>query len=173
MKGKNSLFLIVALSLAFILYSCFSVSVEDQILQRMEELRTIAEINELQHPLEQAATARRMGNFFTDPASFDFRDAGYEEIRNLTRQELIQHIARGRAKMQSLEIDLSQSRVTVQQDSATVEFTGSALGSMPSIEGQFLEIHRIRILLEKIDGDWLIESVIHLRNERGDEGAGL
>lgn len=170
MKGKNSFFFIVALSLALLLYSCFSVTEEEQILQRLEELRVMAEITEPLHPLQQAATARQMGNFFADPASFDFREAGYDTIRQLGRQELIQHIVRGRAKMESLEIDLSDSRVTVQQDRAAVEFTGSALGSMPSAEGQFLEIHRIHIVLQKIDGDWLIESVVHLRNERGDEG---
>ena len=68
-----------------------------------------------------------------------------------------------------LEIDLQQTQVQVDGDTARVLATGSGLGSRTGQQGEFLEIHSGVITLVREHGEWLITGATHLRDERQPE----
>ena len=151
-------------ALAALLY--FHTSEEEQILEQLEALRTLAEVRSPEGGLEQLARAKQMGGFFTERTYFDLSSTGHKNIEIPDRQELVQRITRGRARLAALELAVQNPQVSIAGDSARVRLQGSALGSIKGEQGQFLEIHAVEVLLEKAAGDWLVSGAVHLRDER-------
>jgi hypothetical protein len=125
----------------------------DVILAQLQQLREQAGITAPESGIEQLARANRIAGFFSETAI-------------ASRQELIRQIIMLRARLASLELDLQEVQVHIDGDTARVQLTGSALGSLTGQQGQFLEIHSGIITLAKENGDWLITGARHLRDER-------
>jgi hypothetical protein len=147
-------------------------SEEQKILARLDTLRTLAEIDSPESGIEQASTARQIGDFFTPFTVFDLTSAGYGVTEIASRQELVQKTLRGRAMLSALELSLDRPRVTLEGDSARVEVRASALGSRRDQSGEFLDIHLIEVLLTKQQGNWLVSGARHIRDERREAEAG-
>ena len=141
-------------------------SEEDRILGQLEGLRELAEINTPESSIEVLVKSRLLGEYFTENTFYDFTGSGNRLHEVPSRQELVQHIARIRAKLASLELAVQDIEVSIESDTARVMLQGTGLGSIRGEDGQFLEIHSIEVLLEKLDNTWLVKGGRHIRNER-------
>ena len=139
---------------------------EDRILQRLERLRALAEVSAPESPIEQLAQAAEIGDFFSDRTVFDLTHAGLGRIKIDSREELVQRVIRGRARLAMLELALQEARVRVEDDTAEAVLTGSGLGQMKGEQDRFLEIHTVAVRLRKEADDWIITGATHLRDER-------
>ncbi len=138
----------------------------DVILAQLQQLREQAGITAPESGIEQLARANRIAGFFSESTLFDLGNAGHGTTAIASRQELIRQIIMLRARLASLELDLQEVQVHIDGDTARVQATGSALGSLTGQQGQFLEIHSGIITLAKENGDWLITGATHLQDER-------
>jgi len=139
---------------------------EDKILQRLEQLRALTEVPSPETGIEPLAKARRIGQFFSEQTVFDLTNAGYGTIEIAGRDELVQRIIRGRARLASLELDLQDAQVSIEDDTAEVRLQGSGLGVIKGEQDRFLEIHTVAVRLQKEAGVWLVTGARHLRDER-------
>jgi hypothetical protein len=144
----------------------FHASEEEQILERLEALRVLAEVRSPGVSLEQIARAKQIGAFFREQSHFELSTVGYGNIMISDRQELVRRIARGRARLAALELAIQDPQVRIEGNRARLRLQGSALGSIQGEQGQFLEIHSVEVLLEKEAGEWLVAGAVHLRDER-------
>ena len=139
---------------------------EEAILAQLELLREQAGISGPESGIEQLATANSLAAMFSETTAFDLTSAGHGTRAMATRQELVRQIIALRARLSSLELDMQEARVQVDGDTARVQLTGSALGSLTGQQGQFMEIHSGYITLARHNGDWLITGATHLQDER-------
>jgi len=151
-----------ALAALFLLHG----SEEDRILERLEDLRALAEIHAPESSVELLVKSRLLGEFFTETTFYDLTSNGQQLYEVPSRQELVQHIARIRAKLASLELELQDMQVSIEGDTARVLCRGTGLGRMRGEDSQFLEIHSVEIQLEKTDDAWMVAGGRHIRNER-------
>ena len=142
---------------------------EDAILSQLRKLREQTGITEPESGIEQLAKANSIADSFSDATVFDLTGAGYGTTAIATRKELVRHIIALRSRLSSLEIDLQQTQVQIDGDTAQVLATGSGLGSLTGQQGQFLEVHSGVITLVRKNDDWLITGATHLRDERQPE----
>ena len=142
---------------------------EDRILEQLEDLRELAEIHAPESSIEVLVKSRLLGEFFTESTFYDFTSNGQRLYEVPSRQELVQHILRIRAKLASLALALQDIQVRIEEDTARVTMRGTGLGSIRGEDDQFLEIHRIEVLLEKPDDTWLVAGGRHIHNEREQE----
>lgn len=138
----------------------------EKILQQLDNIRILAEVHAPESAIEQASKASRIGQAFRERTRYDLTTAGYGIIDIQSRQELIQDILRGRATLASLELAMDNPQVHIDGNQARVELQGSATGSTRGAQGQFLDIHRVEILLEKDQDKWLVAGARHIRDER-------
>jgi hypothetical protein len=153
---------VTALAALFLLHG----SEEDRILGQLEDLRELAEINAPESSIEVLVKSRLLGEFFTENTFYDLTSSGNRLYEVPSRQELVQHIARIRAKLASLELAAQGIEVSIEGDTARVMLRGTGLGSIRGEDGQFLEIHSIEVLLEKLGDTWLVTGGRQIRNER-------
>ena len=147
-------------------YLVLRTSEEDKILALLEQARALAEVRETESGIEQVAKARDIGALFHETTRFDLTNLGRGITEVNDRNELVRRITSGRSRLVSLEIGLHDPRVTITGDRARVEVQGQALGSIRGEQGRFLDIHRVEVMLEKTDGDWLITGGRHLEDLR-------
>jgi hypothetical protein len=141
-------------------------SEEDRILGRLEELRSLAEVQAPEGSVELLVKSRLLGEFFTENSFYDLTGNGQRLYEVPSRQELVQRIARVRARLASLELALEDMQVSIEGETASVLLRGTGLGMIRGEDGQFLEIHSVEILLEKQEDTWLVAGGRHIRNER-------
>ena len=141
-------------------------SEEDRILERLEDLRALAGIHAPESSVELLVKSRLLGEFFTETTIYDLTNKGQRLYKVPSRQELVQHIARIRAQLASLELAFQDMQVSIEGDTARVLCQGTGLGSLRGEDGQFLEIHSVEIRLEKRDDSWMVAGGRHIRNER-------
>ncbi len=159
---------LIALAAGVILAAVFLLhrSEEDRILGQIEDLRSLAEIHTQEGSVELLVKSRLLGEYFTENTFFDMTGSGHRLYEVPSRQELVQRIARIRAKLASLELALEDMQVSIEDDTARVQLRGTGLGTIRGEDGQFLEIHSIEIQLEKLEDTWLVAGGRHIRNER-------
>lgn len=153
---------VAALVALFLLHG----SEADRVLEQLDELRELARIQAPESSVEVLVKSRLLGEFFTESTFYDFTNTGNRLYEVPSRQELVQHIARIRSGLASLEISLQDRQVSIEGDTARVRLRGTGLGSIRGEDGRFLEIHSIEVLLEKPEDTWLVAGVRHIRNER-------
>jgi hypothetical protein len=141
-------------------------SEEDRIRGQLEELRSLAEVQAPEGSVELLVRSRLLGEFFTDKSLYDLSGTGHGLYEIPSRQELVQRIARIRARLASLELELEDMQVSIEGNTASVLLRGTGLGAIRGDDDQFLEIHSIEIRLEKPEDTWLIAGGRHIRNER-------
>jgi len=141
-------------------------SEEDRIRGQLEELRALAEIQAPEGSVELLVKSRLLGEFFTENSSYDLTGNGHRLYEIPSRQELVQRIARIRARLASLELALEDMQVSIEGDTASVLLRGTGLGTIRGEDGQFLEIHSVEIRLERPEDTWLVAGGRHIRNER-------
>lgn len=139
---------------------------EQRVLDRLEEVRALAEIRAPENTLTRIGRARQLGALFTPSTRYDLStlDHGITEIAG--REELVRRIAAARSRLTSLELTLMAPSVTIDGDRATVTVTGTALGATPGGDGRFMDVHRVEIALVRRDGAWLVSGGRHIRDER-------
>jgi hypothetical protein len=157
-----ALAVVAALMTLFLLHR----SEEDRIRGQLEDLRALAGIQAPEGSVELLVKSRLLGEFFTEKTVYDLTSTGYRIYEIPSRQELVQRIARIRAKLAGLELALEDMQVSIEGDTASVLLRGTGQGTIRGEEGQFLEIHSIEIHLEKLEDTWLIAGGRHIRNER-------
>jgi hypothetical protein len=143
-------------------------SEEDRIMQRLEALRVLTEVREPESAVRQAVVAREIGSYFSEKTRFDLSGLAYRVVEFPSRQELVRKALQGRAALTGLELGLEQPEIRIDGDRARVEVVGSALGSLRGEHRQFLDIHRVEITLQKLNGAWLVTGGRHIRDERAD-----
>ena len=153
---------VVAAALLFLLQG----SEEDRIRERLEDLRALAEVQAPEGSVEMLVKSRLLSEFFTENTFYDLTGSGQRLYEIPSRQELAQRIATIRAKLARLELALQDIEVSIEDDAASVLLRGTGLGSIRGEDGQFLEIHRVEIRLEKPEDTWLVAGARHIRNER-------
>jgi hypothetical protein len=153
---------VAATGLLFLLH----VSEEDRVLEQVEELRTLAGIHSPEGSVEVLLKSRLLGKYFAETTFYDLTNNGQRLYEVPSRQELVQHIARMRAKLASLELTVQDTEVSIEGDTARVRLRGTGQGSLRDEQGRFLEIHSIEIYLKKPEDTWLVTGARHLRNER-------
>jgi hypothetical protein len=141
-------------------------SEEQQILDQLEGLRSLAEVSAPLSSIQQLTRTREIAGYFREHTFYDLSNAGYGTIEIHSRQELEQKILGAHNRIRSLEVSLEEPVVFIEANTARVTLRGSALGSLRGEEGRFLDIHLIDVLFTRDDGDWLISGVRHLRDER-------
>jgi len=160
--------LLLVIGIATVLAGIFLLrtSEEGEIRARLEELRTLAEIQAPESAIELMVRARRLAGFFTDKTTYDLSNLGHGIREVPSREELAQRIARIRMKLASLELALQDIEVEIEDNTARVRLRGTGLGSIRGEDGPFLEIHTVEIQLGKGDGTWLVSGGRHIRDER-------
>jgi len=153
---------VAALAALFLLHG----SEEDRILERLEDLRALAGIHAPESSVELLVKSRRLGEFFTETTFYDLTNNGQRLYEVPSRQELVQHITRIRARLANLELAVQDMQVSIEGNTARVLCRGSGLGSLRGEDSQFLEIHSVEVQLEKLDDVWMVAGGRHIRNER-------
>jgi hypothetical protein len=161
-------FAVVAIIL--VVFLLFRGSEEDRILGVLDELRVLGEIKEPEASIAQLASARQISQYFTDVTQFDLTNLGHQTYAIESREELARIILKGRATLSALELLLRDADVTIEGDRAEVKVQASALGTIKGERGQFFDVHRIRITLERVEGEWRINGGQHLFDERQNSG---
>jgi hypothetical protein len=138
----------------------------EKILKQLETIRALAEVHATESAIEQAGKARRIGDAFSEQTRYDLTNLGQGIVDIHSRKELVGKILKGRASLASLELALDDPQVHIDEDRARVELQGSATGSGRGAEGQFLDIHRVEVILEKDPDGWLVTGARHIRDER-------
>ncbi|MDH3527564.1 MAG: nuclear transport factor 2 family protein [Gammaproteobacteria bacterium] len=151
---------------ALIAVPLFLSTEEEQILEQLERIRSLAEITSAENGIQQLSRTREIARQFSAHTVFDLTSAGYGITEIPSRQELEQKILSGRNRIIALELSLDEPVVHIEGDTARVRVRGTALGSIRGEQGQFLDIHTIEVLLGKEDGDWRVSGATHLRDER-------
>lgn len=159
---------LIALAAVVALVSLFLLhrSEEDKVIGQLEDLRILAEIQAPEGSVELLVKSRLLGEFFTENSSYDLTSSGHSLYEIPSRQELVQRIARIRARLATLELALEDMQVSIEGDTASVLLRGTGLGTIRGEDGQFLEVHSVEIRLEKPEDTWLIAGGRHIRNER-------
>ena len=163
---KSILWILVPLALAALAWLLTGDSEEQRILDRLEQIRELAEVGEQESPLVGVARAKQLGNLFSTTTRYDLSTLGYGITEINSRKELTQRILAGRSKLLSLELGLLAPRVEIDGDHATVGITGTALGATHDGQDKFMDVHRIEIDLVRTEGDWLVSGGRHIRDER-------
>ncbi len=157
------IFAVLAVVVAFVLLRS---SDEDRIVARLEALRALVEVRGPQSTITQATVARQIGEYFSEQTRFDLTGLGYRIVEIPSRRELVQKILQGRAALASLELGMELPQLIIEGDRASIALTGSAMGILSDKSRQFLDIHRVEIMLRKEDGEWRITGGRHIRDER-------
>lgn len=166
---KIAAFVLSAFALFLILRSC-EADEESIIRAQLEQMRQVAELRAPEPPLNAAARAKRLADYFTADTEFEYKLSSRGVSTLESREELQQRFLAARRQLSSLELTIEDIDVNLStEEAATVELTASALGRMPGEEGQFLEQHRILLSFVKTEGNWLIASCKHLRDLRETE----
>ncbi len=139
---------------------------EEEILEQLERIRSLAEITSSESGIQQLTRTREIARHFSAHTVYDLTSAGYGIIEIPSHQELEQKILSGRTRISALELSLDEPVVHIEGSTARITVRGTALGSIRGEQGQFLDIHTIEVLLDKADGDWLVSGARHLRDER-------
>jgi len=158
----SALVVLIVLASLFLLHT----NEKDRILQRLEQLRALTEIASPESGVEQLTKASQIGQYFSERTVFDLTRAGHGTIVIDSRDELVRRIIRGRARLVMLELALQDAQVSIEDDTAEVVLTGSALGQIKGEQDRFLEIHTVAVRLRKEADDWVITGATHLRDER-------
>ena len=164
---------LATLAVTLIALPLFRSSEEDKILDRLDELRGLAEISETVGAIAQLARARQLSGYFTEQTRFDLSNLDYGAHTIGSREELARIFLKGRATLTSLELVLRDAEVTIDGDRAEVQLQASALGIIRGERGRFLDIHRVRIVLARVEGEWLISGGQHLFDEREHPGESI
>ncbi|MEZ5541787.1 MAG: nuclear transport factor 2 family protein [Pseudomonadota bacterium] len=141
-------------------------SEQQRVLERLEQVRALASFDAPESALAQLNRARRLGAMFTAQTRYDLTTLDYGVTEIASREELIRRIAAARSRLSALELTLLAPVVQIEGDRATVELTGTALGTRRDGDGRFMDVHRVEIALVRQDGAWLVSGGRHLRDER-------
>ena len=163
---KSILWILVPVAIAALAWLLTSDSEEQRILDRLEQIRVLAEVGDQENPLTALARAKQLGSLFSTTTRYDLGTLGHGVTEINSRKELTQRILAGRSKLLSLELGLLAPRVRIDGDHATVGITGTALGATHDGQGKFMDVHRIEIDLVRKEGDWLVSGGRHIRDER-------
>jgi len=169
---KKSLGWLLALSaVAAIAWLVLGGSEEQRILDKLEQVRVLAEVREPENALVQLERARQLSELFSTQTRYDLTTLGHGITQIDSRAVLTERIVAGRSRLVSLELTLLAPTVAIDGDRATVGVTGTALGATRDGEGQFMDVHRVEIGLVREDGDWLVSGARHIRDERAAFGS--
>ena len=141
-------------------------SEEQRVLDTLERIRALAEVRGQEDTLAAVGVARELGTLFSARTWYDLTTLDYGITEIDSREELVRRIAAGRGKLSSLELDLLAPEVSIEGDHATVEVTGTALGTVRGEQSPFMDVHRVAIELAREDGDWRVRGGRHIRDER-------
>ena len=166
MMKKYLVWLLAAVLVATIIWILQGSDEQREILERLEQIRALAEVDEQETSLTRVSRAKQISSLFTPQTHYDLTTLELGVTVLTTRDELAQRIVAGRSKLQSLQLELLAPVVLVDGDHATVSLTGTAVGATPHGEGQFMDVHRVEIELVRTDGDWLVSGGRHIRDER-------
>lgn len=139
---------------------------EQRILERLEQARALAEVDGRESPLAQLERARQLGTLFTPLSRYDLTTLGHGITDIGSHEELVRRIVAARSQLNALEISLLAPVVRIDGEHATVGVTGTALGATRHGDGQFMDVHRVEIDLQKENGAWRITGGRHIRDER-------
>ena len=159
--------IIIALVLTFFFYRWVTGPSEEEVVaSRLDELASLLEIKNKEEPLERIALANNIATMFTNSVylELEFEENRVSETKG--RNEIRQKTIALRKMLNYLEVAFTDKEISVEGESALAIVTGSALGSMPDIEGQFLEIHRVELELVYEMGSWKISRARHLKSLR-------
>ena len=163
---KHYGYFVLAAIAGLVVFLVLRDSEAEKVLQQLETIRALAEVSAPESALEQAGKARRIGETFSEQTRYDLTNYGHGIVDIHSRKELVGKILRGRAMLDSLELAIDDPRVHIDGGQARIELQGSANGSRRDAEGQFLDIHRVEVFLEKDQDNWLITGARHIRDER-------
>ncbi|NNJ94325.1 MAG: SnoaL-like domain-containing protein [Halobacteria archaeon] len=163
---KNYAWILAPVIVAVVAWLLLVDNEEQKVLDRLEQIRSLAEVRDQENPLSRLGRAKQIGTLFSAQTRYDLTTLGHGVTTIGTREELTRRIAAGRSKLVSLELGLLAPDVQVDGDRARVNITGTALGAMHGGEGRFMDVHRIEIELVRADGDWLVSGGRHIRDER-------
>lgn len=160
--------LIGGAALLLLLYAFFSRPSEaDQIRNLLLEVKKMAEVKGAsQHPIEQAGTAKKLASYAADTLHVQSLSEEFDPIVVKGRENLKQKILAGRSKLSKLEIELNSISISLKDDTALAAFELSVLGALTGEEGDFLEMHEVKLELIKEDSRWKLHRAIHIRNLR-------
>lgn len=139
---------------------------EQRILERLEQARALAEVDARESTLAQLDRARQLGTLFTAVSRYDLTTIGHGITEITSRAELARRIVTARSRLETLELTLLAPAVRIDGERATVAVTGTALGATRDGDGQFMDVHRVEIDLQREAGEWRISGGRHVRDER-------
>ena len=154
--------------LVFYFSGVFASNPQKEIDETLDKLSSLLSIVHSEERMEAVLKAGEIGEFFFDSieVQLEFEEEYVSQIKN--KKELIQKVVVYRELLDKLEMAITNRDFEIDKKGkrAKVLVDASALGSMPKEEGQFLEMHRIRLGLEKVGDRWKIYSAQHLDNLR-------
>ncbi len=164
---KSSQLYLVFIFSAFFWSCSFGQSEEQAILSRLEELRGKAAINKKLNKIELLALSKEIVEYFCPVFEFEPpEDYEHSELKSFDEVKIRQGFLKMKSYLDQLELSISQEEIMVNGVNASVQLTGSALGSASGDDGQFFEHHRGQLEMKKLEGEWRICRAIHLENLR-------
>ena len=139
---------------------------EERILAVIESARSLGEIKGKEHPVERLERSKKLVDYFTEKLSFEFVFDGEHRIEIRSSEELRQRVLAGSSYFRSLELSFEKVGIEIDADMAEVEAKVGALGDIAGAEGQFFDLHLVKITLQKCDGEWKISGMKHIKNLR-------
>ena len=144
-----------------------SESEEDIIKTRLYELTKLCNVeNKEQLPFDVLADAKYISEFFAKEVNFLIPVGDEHEERVFDNGKIRQHAIAAKKRLRELDISLSGFEITVSGELAEVILDGKAVGAVHGNAEKFLEKHRVKFLLDKSGGDWIIYAAEHMENLR-------
>lgn len=154
----------------------FRTSEEDAVRSTLESLRRLAEVDSKLSLIESAEKVTQLLDYVESEVALVALPE-YDELPRVFRRESDKQ--QGIAvygRLSRLEISLKYISIVVTGATAAATVDISVLASLVGAQGQFLEMHRVEVILQKqtglaADPSWRIAAVRQLENLRDSEQA--
>ena len=128
---------------------------ERVIRKRLLELAKVASFGPNESPLAQVANAANLTSFFTENVEITIDLRGYPRQTFNGRDTLLVAARGARFRLGSLQVEFVDIQVAVDPGKISANVTLTAKGKV----GGDLQVQELKLVLKKVDGDWLISNV--------------
>ena len=149
------LLVVLLIAAGWLCWRVFFPSPERVIRKRLLELAKAASFGPNESPLAQVANAANLTSFFTEDVEITIDLRGYSRQTFSGRATLLEAARGARFGLGSLQVEFVDIQVAVDPGKTSANVTLTAKGK---VRGD-LQVQELKLVLKKVDGDWLISNV--------------
>ena len=151
----RALLVVLLITAGWFCWRVFFPGPERVIRKRLLELAKVASFGPNESPLAQVANAANLTSFFTEDVEITIELRGDPRRTFNGRPTLLTAAQGARLALGSLQVEFVDIQVAVDPGKTSATVTLTAKGK---VKGD-LQVQELKLVLKKIDGDWLISNV--------------